>query len=107
MARKTTTKNAATNAKKTGRKTGATAGKRRTCGSAPEVTDSGLIGGKLGLIAASVAAPGGATMESLIKTTRWQPHTVRAALSRLRKRGMVIALTRVDERKAYIGQVAG
>jgi hypothetical protein len=107
MARKTTTKNAATNAKKTGRKTETIVGKRRTGGPAPEATGSGLIGGKLGLIAASVAAPGGATMDSLIKTTRWQPHTIRAALSRLRKRGMVIALTRVDEGKAYIGQVAG
>jgi hypothetical protein len=48
------------------------------------------IGGKLGVIAKAIGTPKGATLEQLEKKTGWQPHTVRAALSRLRKRGMAI-----------------
>lgn len=57
--------------------------------------------GKLGKIATAVASDQGATMEELIEASGWQPHTVRAALSRLRKRGMPIILAERDGRKAY------
>lgn len=59
------------------------------------------IGGKLGVIAKTIGTSKGATLEQLEKKTGWQPHTVRAALSRLRKRGMAIILSEVDGRKAY------
>lgn len=65
------------------------------------------IGGKLGVIAKAIATPKGATLDQLVKKSGWQPHTVRAALSRLRKRGMVIILTDVDGRKAYTARMAG
>jgi len=64
------------------------------------------IGGKLGIIAKAVAVPKGATIDQLVKKTGWQPHTVRAALSRLRKRGMEILLADVDGRKAYTARNA-
>ena len=57
--------------------------------------------GKLGKIAATVASDQGATMEELVEASGWQRHTIRAALSRLRKRGMPIILAERDGRKAY------
>ena len=58
--------------------------------------------GKLGQIHGLVAAVGGATIDDLIATTGWQPHTIRAAFSRLRRRGFPIVLANdADGRKAY------
>ncbi len=34
--------------------------------------------------------PSGASLEALCKATEWQPHSVRAALSGLRKKGVTI-----------------
>lgn len=59
------------------------------------------IAGKLGLIAKAVGTPKGATLDDLTKATGWQPHTVRAALTRLRKRGLDAKLMTVDDRKVY------
>ena len=58
--------------------------------------------GKLGQIHGLIAAVGGATVDDLVATTGWQPHTIRAAFSRLRRRGFPIILaTDADGRKAY------
>lgn len=65
------------------------------------------IAGKLGLIATAVTKPKGASIDDLTTATGWQPHTVRAALSRLRQRGIDAKLTTVDERKAYRVSKAG
>jgi hypothetical protein len=51
-------------------------------------------GGKGGQLKALVQREGGASITHLIKTLGWQAHTIRAALSRLRKDGMDI--TRSD-----------
>ena len=59
------------------------------------------ITGKLGVVARAVAAPDGAMLEELTGATGWQPHTVRAALTRLRQRGIDARLTTVGDRKAY------
>lgn len=40
-------------------------------------------------------------LEELTAATGWQRHTVRAALTRLRQRGIDARLTTVDDRKAY------
>jgi len=64
------------------------------------------IGGKLGVVAKAIGTPKGATLDQLVKKTSWQPHTVRAALSRLRQRGMMIHITNVDGRKAYTAHEA-
>lgn len=42
----------------------------------------------------------GATIEQLTTLLTWKPHTVRAALTRLRKRGYVIDRTPKTERSA-------
>lgn len=65
------------------------------------------VAGKLGLIAKAVAKPKGASIDDLTKATGWQPHTVRAALTRLRQRGVNAKLTTVDERKVYRVAEAG
>lgn len=57
---------------------------------------------KLAGLVEQIGRPDGATIADLLATTGWQPHTVRAALSRLRRRGYIIILsTRADGRKAY------
>ena len=38
----------------------------------------------------------GATLNQLSRKLNWQPHTVRAAMTRLRQRGLVIARERQD-----------
>lgn len=58
--------------------------------------------GKLGQVHGLITAVGGATIDYLVATTGWQPHTIRAAFSRLRRRGFPIVLaTDADGRKAY------
>ena len=58
--------------------------------------------GKLGQIHGLIAAPGGATIDDLVASTGWQPHTIRAAFSRLRRRGFpIVHATDADGRKAY------
>jgi hypothetical protein len=67
----------------------------------------GRPGGKLGEILAAVEAAGGATIGELAEASAWQPHTTRAALTRLRQRGFDIRLEAIGERKAYRLQAAG
>ncbi|MGE3993334.1 DUF3489 domain-containing protein, partial [Pseudorhodoplanes sp.] len=43
----------------------------------------------------------GATIEELIKTTEWQPHSCRAFLTGLRKKGHVITREDRDGKTAY------
>ena len=49
--------------------------------------------------------PGGATLEELIAVTGWLPHTTRAALTGLRKRGYTVALDRTDKRRGSVYHV--
>lgn len=49
-----------------------------------------LPGGKLGEIAKRLSGKDGADLDDLMTLTGWRRHTVRAALSRLRKRGFCI-----------------
>ena len=57
--------------------------------------------GKLGDVLGAVAAKHGASLEELVELTGWQPHTARAALTRLRQRGFAVGLRQADGRKAY------
>jgi DNA-binding MarR family transcriptional regulator len=61
--------------------------------------------GKLAFVLESVERDDGATLLELTDRTGWQPHTTRAALTRLRQRGFPIALETRDGRKAY--RIAG
>ena len=47
-------------------------------------------GSKQALIVDLLSKEGGVTIDALIKATGWLPHTTRAALTRLRKRGFVV-----------------
>jgi Protein of unknown function (DUF3489) len=53
-------------------------------------------GSKQALVTEMLSANGGATLDALIKATSWLPHTTRAALTGLRKRGFSIERTRED-----------
>jgi hypothetical protein len=43
----------------------------------------------------------GATLEDLVKATGWLPHTARAALTGLKKKGHTIERTKVDDVSRY------
>ena len=58
-------------------------------------------GGKLGRVLATLATDAGATLAELVALTGWQPHTTRAALTRLRQRGHALERHERDGRKAY------
>jgi Protein of unknown function (DUF3489) len=51
-------------------------------------------GSKQALVTEMLGANGGATLDALTKATGWLPHTTRAALTGLRKRGFSIERTR-------------
>ena len=57
--------------------------------------------GKLGEVLTAVGAKPGATLVELVSLTGWQPHTARAALTRLRQRGFKVHLREAEGRKAY------
>ena len=65
------------------------------------VVDQQRPTGKLGHVLNAVAATRGASLDELVELTGWQPHTVRAALTRLRQRGFAVNLRETDDRKAY------
>ena len=58
-------------------------------------------GGKLGAVLKAVERKRGATISELTEVTGWQPHTARAALTRLRQRGFRAVLSVDGGRKAY------
>ncbi|KQQ24113.1 protein of unknown function [Methylorubrum extorquens] len=49
---------------------------------------------KQALLIALLSQPDGATLEALATATHWLPHTTRAALTRLRQRGLAILTVR-------------
>ena len=63
-------------------------------------------GSKLALVIEMLAKPEGATISALTSATGWQPHTARAALTGLRKRGFAIERARVDGGTLSIYRIA-
>lgn len=57
--------------------------------------------GKLGEVLRAISAEAGATLAEITTLTGWLPHTARAAVTGLRKRGYDVALIQQDGRKAY------
>ncbi len=53
-------------------------------------------GSKQALVISMLSAKAGATIDALIDATGWLPHTTRAALTGLRKRGFSVERTRTD-----------
>jgi hypothetical protein len=54
------------------------------------------VGTKQALVIEMLIGESGTTLDALIEATHWLPHTTRAALTGLRKRGYSIARTRED-----------
>ena len=69
---------------------------RPSCGERSTVVDGPRSGSKQARIVKTLARKSGATLEALVDVTGWLPHTIRAALTGLRKRGYGIALERQD-----------
>ena len=61
---------------------------------APLSATSPRPGSKQALVTGMLSENGGATLDALIKATGWLPHTTRAALTGLRKRGFLIERSR-------------
>ena len=56
---------------------------------------------KINTVLALLQREEGATLDELCEATGWQPHSTRAALTGLRKKGHVIARTRRDDATCY------
>lgn len=63
--------------------------------------------GKLGQVLQAISAEAGATLSEITTLTNWLPHTTRAAVTGLRRRGFPIHLVEHDGRKAYQRKVPG
>jgi DNA-binding MarR family transcriptional regulator len=64
-------------------------------------------GSKKDLLIELLRRPDGATLNDLVTATGWQPHTTRAALTGLRKKGHVVEKTKRDDATCYrIAEVA-
>lgn len=70
---------------------------------APQVTDPAppRTGTKAALVINLLARKSGATLDDLTAATGWLPHTVRAALTGLRKKGRSITSEKVDGVRAW------
>jgi len=62
---------------------------------------------KQALLLAMLKREEGATLAQLVEATSWLPHTTRAALTGLRKKGHVITASKVDGASLYRIQIAG
>jgi len=64
-------------------------------------------GSKLDRVLAMLSATSGATIAELMAATRWLPHTTRAVLTGLRKRGYELTVTRRERDGASVYRIAG
>lgn len=62
---------------------------------------------KQALILAMLRSEQGATLAQIVDATRWQPHTVRAALTGLRKKGHILIKDKLDGVTRYAITAAG
>jgi Protein of unknown function (DUF3489) len=74
-------------------------------GAAPRRASSPRGGTKLAQVLDLLRQDRGVTISELIKVTGWLPHTTRAALTGLRKRGFVTAIERSDKERGSIYRV--
>ena len=75
--------------------------------SQPNARADAQPGGKLGRVLAALASEAGAALPELVALTGWQPHTTRAALTRLRQRGYALERLQLNGRVAYRLGAAG
>jgi DNA-binding MarR family transcriptional regulator len=80
------------------------AARAKTAGNAESSSSQVRAGSKQARIVNLMSRPKGATLDELIEATEWLPHTTRAALTGLRKRGF--ALERIkDEAKGSVYRI--
>jgi len=56
---------------------------------------------KRGIILGLLARPGGASLDEMVTATGWLPHTTRAMLTGLKKKGHVLISEKVDGVRRY------
>ncbi|MEM7781510.1 MAG: DUF3489 domain-containing protein [Pseudomonadota bacterium] len=56
---------------------------------------------KIGAVIDLLHRKRGATLDEIVKATGWQPHSARAALTGLKKKGHVIEKTKRDDATCY------
>ena len=64
-------------------------------------------GSKIAAVLALLQREGGATLDEMVEATGWQPHTTRAALTGLRKKGCSVIKTKRDEVTCYAIAIEG
>jgi Protein of unknown function (DUF3489) len=63
-------------------------------------------GTKISAVIGALESTSGATIDEIVAVTRWLPHTARAALTGLRKRGYAIASDRSDRTRGSVYRIA-
>lgn len=79
-----------------------------TASALPEEPASGIRpkpGSKLGIVLALLEEPQGASLARLVEETGWLPHTTRAALTGLRKRGFAVVSEKTEGGGASVYRV--
>ena len=66
----------------------------------PSATVAPRSGSKISIVLELLQRPEGASIDEIIAATQWLPHTIRAALTGLRKRGHVLELRRGEGNRA-------
>ena len=82
----------------------ASLGKQDASGEAPAATPATGMprdGSKLANVIGLLDRPDGASLDDLIQITNWLPHTLRAAMTGLRRRGLDIERRREDGATRY------
>ena len=67
--------------------------------------DEPRSGTKIATVIGMLATERGATIGELVRTTGWLPHTTRAALTGLRKRGYVLAIDRSNRERGSVYRI--
>ena len=62
---------------------------------------------KAALLRTSLAKPGGVSLSEMMRLTGWQAHTLRAALTGLRKTGVILSRRREDGDTIYAIDLTG
>jgi hypothetical protein len=75
-------------------------------GAVPSQPIAPRAGSKISGVIAALARGSGATLDQIVAATGWLPHTARAALTGLRKRGYAIASDRSDRTRGTVYRIA-